>query len=116
MNMKYKQWVVAPSRPEDRAALERSGLPSVLSAILSARGIRTPEQARALLSGAEDPIGNYGAGVDAVMDSYDEVGMLDVSSILYEGARHEILNEEVGVQVMEDIHEWILDHIPEALA
>ncbi len=69
-----------------------------------------------LLSGAEDPIGNYGAGVDAVMDSYDEVGMLDVSSILYEGARHEILNEEVGVQVMEDIYEWILDHLPEALA
>ena len=69
-----------------------------------------------LLTGAEDPIGNYGAGVEAVADAYDEVGMEDVSVIVYEGARHEILNEEVGIQVREDIYEWVLAHISGAEA
>ena len=50
--MKYKQWNVAPFQPEHRAALEGAGLPSVLSSVLAARGVETPEQARALLDGS----------------------------------------------------------------
>lgn len=69
-----------------------------------------------LVSGAEDPIGNYGAGVDAVLDALTDAGLENVTSTIYEGARHEILNEEVGIQVMEDIHEWILEGIPGANA
>ena len=52
--MKYKQWNVAPCRPEHRTALEGAGLPSILSAILAARGVGDPAQARALLKGTDE--------------------------------------------------------------
>ncbi len=53
---KYKQWNVASSPPEYRATLERAGLPGILSAVLAARGISTPEQANALLTGSDEQL------------------------------------------------------------
>ena len=50
--MKYKQWNVASFHPEHRAALEDAGLPGVLASVLAARGVATPEQARAVLDGS----------------------------------------------------------------
>ena len=52
--MKYKQWSVASCPPKHRAELERAGLPSLLCAVLAARGITDPEQARSLLYGTSD--------------------------------------------------------------
>ncbi|MCI8870874.1 MAG: single-stranded-DNA-specific exonuclease RecJ [Lawsonibacter sp.] len=49
--MKFTQWNIAPFRPEHRAALERAGLPALLSAVLAGRGVEDPDQARALLEG-----------------------------------------------------------------
>lgn len=40
---------MAPPNPEGRTALEQAGLPPLLAAVLSARGINTAEQARSLL-------------------------------------------------------------------
>ncbi len=54
--MKYSRWSVAPFRPEDRAALEGAGLPALLSAVLAARGVSTPEQARRLLDPGREPL------------------------------------------------------------
>ena len=54
--MKYKHWRLAPARGEHRDALERGGLSPLLSAVLAARGIHDPRQARALLSGSEDTL------------------------------------------------------------
>ncbi len=54
--MKYKQWSVASCSPEHRAALEQSGLPGILCAVLAARGITDPSQARALLYGSGDTL------------------------------------------------------------
>ncbi|MBQ8389968.1 MAG: single-stranded-DNA-specific exonuclease RecJ, partial [Oscillibacter sp.] len=54
--MKYKQWNVASYPPEHRAALEQTGLPGILCAVLAARGISTPEEAHALLSGSGETL------------------------------------------------------------
>lgn len=53
---KYKQWKVAACPPERRAALERAGLPGILSAVLAARGVATPEQANAMLTGSGETL------------------------------------------------------------
>ena len=37
--MKYKRWEVAAARPELRRELEETGIPSLLAAVLSARGV-----------------------------------------------------------------------------
>ena len=55
-----------------------------------------------LVSGEEDPVGNYGKGVCEVRDGLAEQG-IDVKCILYKGARHEILNDFTYDRVKEDI-------------
>ena len=57
-------------------------------------------------SGAEDPVGNFGKGVRKVCETYKSAGMQDVSLRLYEGDRHEILNETDRYQVYQDLYEW----------
>ena len=64
-----------------------------------------------LVSGEEDPVGNYGEGVRQVCDSYVNMGMEDVTLKLYPDDRHEILNELNKEEVYSDILEWIEAHI-----
>ncbi len=64
-----------------------------------------------LISGADDPVGNYGKSVEAVYQSYLEHGMRNVQMKLYEKDRHELLNEEDKELVYGDIYRWILQHI-----
>lgn len=58
-----------------------------------------------VISGEDDPCGEYGAGVDKVINSLMINGN-HVDAILYPGARHEILNEFCKDQVMNDILAW----------
>ena len=60
-----------------------------------------------IISGTEDPVGDYGRGVQAAYDSMEEVGMTNLSMKLYEGDRHELLNETDRDVVMEDIWNWL---------
>ncbi len=62
-----------------------------------------------LLSGAMDPVGNYGEGVKEVYGWMKEAG-LQVTMKLYEGARHELLNEINRQEVYGDVLEWIKAH------
>ena len=55
-----------------------------------------------LVSGEEDPVGNYGKGVREVERKLKKQGN-PVSCILYEGARHEILNDFTYETVRGDI-------------
>ena len=48
--MKYRRWRRGPERAAERAALEAAGIPPLPALVLSARGIDTPEKARAFLS------------------------------------------------------------------
>lgn len=60
------------------------------------------------VSGTDDPVGDYGEGVKRAYDSLDEAGLEHLALKLYEGGRHEILNETNGRQVMQDIYDWIM--------
>lgn len=60
------------------------------------------------VSGVEDPVGDYGEGVQRVYDLLEETGMKHLSLNLYEGGRHEILNERDAGTVRQDIYEWLL--------
>ncbi len=58
-------------------------------------------------AGAEDPVGGYGKDVRKVYQKYKDAGMKDVEIKLYQGDRHEILNETDRDQVYEDLYHWM---------
>lgn len=65
------------------------------------------------VAGEEDPLGNYGKDVEAVYQSFLDMGMRNVKRKLYQGDRHEIFNEIDKQQVYEDVYLWILSVIEE---
>lgn len=58
------------------------------------------------VAGAEDPVGHYGRDVMQVAGLFRKLGMQNVNDKLYEGSRHEILNEEDRETVYGDIYQW----------
>ena len=63
------------------------------------------------LSGAEDPVGSYGRGVEQVYRSFIEIGMKNVQMKLYPDDRHELLNELDREDAYGDIYRWLLQRI-----
>ena len=63
-----------------------------------------------IMSGSEDPVGEYGAGVRRMFEKYKALGMKDLNMKLYEGDRHEILNESDRYDVYEFILKFIKEH------
>jgi alpha-beta hydrolase superfamily lysophospholipase len=61
-----------------------------------------------LVSGWEDPVGNYGQGPAEVADRLENFGC-NVNLVLYEDMRHEVLNEIGKLTVWEDIRDYIFD-------
>ena len=62
-----------------------------------------------LTSGSCDPVGDMGKGVAETYDKLKAAGCTDVSLLLYEDMRHEILNEIGKERVWEDMRDFILD-------
>ena len=60
-----------------------------------------------LVSGEEDPVGDYGKGVKSVAEGLRATGHVNVTTKLYPGCRHEVLNETNRQEVTEDLLEWI---------
>lgn len=60
-----------------------------------------------VVAGGEDPVGEYGKGPKEFADKMTSAGA-DVKLKLYDGMRHEILNEFGKEEVMEDIKNFIL--------
>lgn len=60
-----------------------------------------------IISGDEDPVGNFGKGVRDLFERYENIGVENLSIKLYEGARHELLNETNRDEVIDDIIKWI---------
>ena len=60
-----------------------------------------------LLCGSDDPVGSYGKTVRALADLYASNGLSDVALKIYEGGRHEMLNETNRDEVTADILDWI---------
>lgn len=59
------------------------------------------------LGGSEDPAGDYGEGLKRVQECYLTLGMEHADCKIYEGDRHEILNEENRFEIYEDIYQWM---------
>ena len=60
-----------------------------------------------LLSGADDPVGKYGRGAAQVKELLNRAGVDDVRSIVYEGARHELIHERIRKKVFTDLQRWL---------
>ena len=60
-----------------------------------------------LVSGKDDPVGNYGKGVLEVSERLSKGGIKN-SCILYDGARHEILNDFTYPEVKKDILSFLV--------
>ncbi|MBR5756491.1 MAG: alpha/beta fold hydrolase [Firmicutes bacterium] len=61
-----------------------------------------------LVSGWEDPVGNYGKGPAEIAERLENLGC-NINMVLYEGMRHEVLNEIGKEAVWEDMRDYILD-------
>ena len=59
-----------------------------------------------LLSGSDDPIGDFGKGVSKAREGLERFGLRPEMK-LYPGARHEILNETNRQEVYSDILDWV---------
>lgn len=59
-----------------------------------------------LISGADDPIGDFGHGVQTVFDRLEKAGC-NVKMKLYPNARHELLNEFCKDEVTADVLDFI---------
>jgi alpha-beta hydrolase superfamily lysophospholipase len=64
-----------------------------------------------VVSGAEDPIGGYGKNVKIAYDLFEKADIKDVSMHLFEGDRHEILNELDREDVYKYIYDWMKVHV-----
>ena len=64
-----------------------------------------------LISGEDDPVGDYGKGVRKVEAMLRKAGIRDLSCRLYPGGRHEILNETNRREVYEDVWEWLRERL-----
>lgn len=66
-----------------------------------------------VIAGEEDPVGDYGKWVRALYHTYQSMGMEQVTLKLYEGLRHEILNEGMRQDIYTYIEEWVKKYTAE---
>ncbi len=59
-----------------------------------------------IVSGDRDPVGQFGKGVRSLAEAYRGAGMRRVTLRLYEGGRHEMLNETNAEEVRQAILAW----------
>ena len=59
------------------------------------------------IAGTRDPVGSCGKGVKQCYDAFRKAGMRDTALKLYEGDRHEVLNEKDKSKVWSDVLAWL---------
>ena len=64
------------------------------------------------ISGQDDPVGNMGKGVKKAHHNFLSVGVKQADLRLYDGLRHEILNEDSHREVYADILAWLEGILP----
>ena len=64
-----------------------------------------------LIAGQEDPVGNYGKGVEQTAREMKKAGMVRLRTKLFPDCRHEILNERSRQEVYQYISSWLARHI-----
>lgn len=66
-----------------------------------------------IVSGQDDPVGDFGKAPVSVYNDLVSVGIKDVMKKLYLNDRHEILNELDKEEVYDDIREWLISKTTE---
>lgn len=66
-----------------------------------------------LIAGSDDPAINGAKGPTALERAYFKAGLSDVTLKLYQGGRHELLNDLCRDQVTEDVVGWLQSKLPE---
>lgn len=64
-----------------------------------------------IVSGSDDPLAGGGQLVDLLGQRYRDAGLVDVTLKLYDGARHEILNEINRDHITADVVAWLDAHL-----
>ena len=64
-----------------------------------------------IASGSEDPLAGGGQLVEVLGQRYRDAGLVDVRVKMYDGARHEILNEVNRDEVTADVVAWLDAHL-----
>lgn len=61
-----------------------------------------------IFAGNEDPVGNYGKGIKSLVSDLQAYGVENVKYKLYEGGRHEMLNEKNRDEVINDVLNYLI--------
>lgn len=64
------------------------------------------------VAGKEDPVGEKGEAVKRAVALFEDTGHHKVTLVLYDGMRHEILNERGNESVYDDIITWTVEQLP----
>lgn len=64
-----------------------------------------------IIAGDKDPVGNCGKGIVNLYEKFKSIGVKDVQYKLYDNKRHEILNEDNKLDVMNDIIKWMYNRM-----
>ena len=64
-----------------------------------------------IISGEEDPVGNYGKGIYRLEDTLVSLNFNDVETVLFPGARHELCHETNRDEVYETLVDWLNRHV-----
>ncbi len=83
-----------------------AGFSSLYGPGASFSGLRKPVPIF-IIAGAEDPLGGAKGFVSLLSGKFKAVGLQDVATRLYPGARHEVLNETNRDEVVGDIKAWL---------
>lgn len=67
-----------------------------------------------VVAGDQDPVGDYGKGPAQVAEKLRAAGVKDVTLKLYEGKRHELLNESNKQEVFADLAAFLTAKLPQA--
>jgi alpha-beta hydrolase superfamily lysophospholipase len=76
---------------------------------------KVPKVPVLIISGSEDPAGNKGIAPRYYFKQLEQAGNDNVTMKIYEGAKHEVLNEINNQEVYEDIMIWLEKKIKEQL-
>ena len=63
------------------------------------------------IAGGEDPVGDFGSGVQKCAERFRECGMENIAVRIYPLCRHELLHEINKAEIMDDIWQWISDNV-----